>query len=30
MADDEVVSDDSVDSPEVQEVGSVDPSAEVE
>lgn len=30
MADDEVVSDDSVDSPEVQEVGSVGPSAEVE
>jgi len=30
MADDEVVSDDSVDSPEVQEVGSVDTSAEVE
>ena len=30
MADDEVVSDDSVVTPEVQEVGSVDPSAEVE
>jgi transcriptional antiterminator NusG len=30
MADDELVSDDSVDSPGVQEVGSVDPSAEVE
>jgi transcriptional antiterminator NusG len=30
MADDELVSDDSVGSPEVQEVGSVDPSAEVE
>lgn len=30
MADDELVSDDSVDSPEAQEVGSVDPSAEVE
>ena len=30
MADDEVVSDDSVDTPEVQEVGSVDSSPEVE
>ncbi|MCP4094663.1 MAG: transcription termination/antitermination factor NusG [Planctomycetaceae bacterium] len=30
MADDEVVSDDSVDTPEVQEVGSVDASPEVE